>query len=195
MKIPAALPLIVAFGSGGLAGAVFTWWVHLPSTTVMTYKITNTKDMQDPANSPPTDFFVHTIEFSVQSGPQLDSADIGLSFSGQPRISGTRAYVQDQLHEVSCVQPSTNGVRCKATKLNPGFDFNIAMRTTDNSPPALDASTSPQLHLVPIEQYLKETSTHSVGHDLLYWFVPGMIVSLVTYLLVKRLLSVKRTVS
>jgi hypothetical protein len=118
------VPIIVSFVSGGLAGQVLNLYVNRNVPTVLTYAITTTTAGTDTRvkNLIPnlklqigeeeiSVVHTHTIDFTAQSGPHLNSAEIAVTFPPGMRIYGTTTEDPSPLHHISCTQ-ITNGFRC-----------------------------------------------------------------------------------
>lgn len=115
--------LIAVFLGGGLAGAIFTWFVNLPAPTVITYNITMTA-MEESAvtsiipnlkiqvgNERIKAIYVHVIEFAAQSGPYLDRLDVEIAFPDKVRTFGKVVNAPSDLHHIVC-QDANNGIVC-----------------------------------------------------------------------------------
>jgi hypothetical protein len=206
MKIPPALPLIVSCLSGGLAGTVLGLWVHRFIPTVMTYKVTTATELanqflpehtvapldvhdQTPRQGP----FVYTVELTVQGGPRLENAKVTITFPNQT-VSGL-TFGADELHdqnEIDCNPRTPEAVSCKLQRLIPRSNFTVTVRSNYHCVPKPD---SLDLSLVPIEEYLRDRSSNSIGHDLLFWFLPGAVFSLVVTLIVWRIVNFRKRAS
>jgi len=118
------VPIVVSFVSGGLAGQALNLYVNRNIPTVLTYATTTTTAGTDPQvkNLIPnlrlqigeeeiSVVYTHTIDFTAQSGPHLNSAEIAVIFPGGMRTYGTTTEDPSPLHHISCT-PITNGFRC-----------------------------------------------------------------------------------
>jgi len=123
------LAFVATFLSGGLAGAVFTWYVNLPVSTVVAYSISTTTIAAGPAvrstvpglrlqmgNEEVPALYTHAIEFSIPSGPHVERVEVALvagASTDQPlRTFGISSLAPSPLHEMACSQLGADSVRC-----------------------------------------------------------------------------------
>jgi hypothetical protein len=124
MEWPKWVPIVVSLVSGGLAGQVLNWYANRNIPTVLTYVMTTTTagtDARVKSLIPNLKLQIgeeeiavvhtHTIDFTTQSGPHLNSAEIAITFPPGMRIYGTTTEDPSPLHHISCTQ-ITNGFRC-----------------------------------------------------------------------------------
>jgi len=121
---PKWIPMIISFVSGGLAGQVLNLYVNRNVPTVLTYTMTTTTAGTDTRvkNLIPnlklqigeeeiSVVHTHTIDFTAQSGPHLNSAEIAVTFPPGMRVYGATTEDPSPLHHIACTQ-ITNGFRC-----------------------------------------------------------------------------------
>ena len=176
-NLPILLPTVLA---GGLAGAVFTWYINRPQMTTLAYTITTTAIVADPAarsavpnlriqvgDEEVRSLFTHTIEFTVPAGQYAQSADVAITFS-PVRMFGMSAPPPSAVHLLSCV-PNTNGVRCSMGPLSPRHPaaFKVTIATDRASGPKIETATR-DVELVSLNDYARRGKfwTVSLG-DLL----------------------------
>src|SRR2546421_211972 len=110
------LTFVVPFMGGGVAGAVFTWYVNLPATTTLAYSVSTTTITADPAVRTTVPglrlqigkdvvpaLHTHAVEFSSPAGPHLDRVEVALVAAASPlQTFGVSASAPSPLHEMTC---------------------------------------------------------------------------------------------
>jgi hypothetical protein len=159
--------LVASVLCAGLAGSVFTWWVNRPSLTVITYTVATTTLGADPTvkgllpnlkihigDEEVPIIHTHSLEFRVQSGPFLDSAEIAIAFPVDIRVYGKiLSEAPSSLHHISC-KPLTNGTHCSMSPFALGRgSFRVAMATDSKDAPTA-VVLAKGVELVKAEAYL-----------------------------------------
>ena len=85
MNLGKALTFVGTVLGTGLAASVFTWYVNLPTTTVVAYSVSTTTIATDPAarstvprlrlqigNEEVAALYTHAVEFSIPVGPHIE---------------------------------------------------------------------------------------------------------------------------
>src|SRR5256885_2010364 len=148
---------IFTFLSGGLAGAVFTWYMNRPVPTILAYSVTTTTAGTDVigkglipnlkmqiGKEEISVIHTHAIEFIVQSGPQLDKAEIAITFPPGLRIFGKDEHApSSSLHKISCSQIDDD-LRCIMTPLTPGKlnKYLVILATNQREPSGIITATN-----------------------------------------------------
>lgn len=156
-KLPwASVAPVFTFLSGGLAGAVFTWYMNHPVPTTLTYGVTTTTAGTDTTvkglipnlkmqigNEEIPVVHTHAIEFVTQSGPQLEQAEIAITFSPGLRVFGMAADAPSPLHTITCSQ-IPNGVRCIMSPLTLGNlnKYRVTVATNQREPSGIITATN-----------------------------------------------------
>jgi len=146
----------VTFLSGGLAGAVFTWYVNLPATTVLAYSISTTTITADPAvrstvpglrlqigNEAVPALYTHAVEFSIPSGPHIDRIELALIAEGPLRTYGISSFAPSPLHEMACGKLGADSIRCIMGPIgsNSRGPFRVIWATNRASTPKIVTAT------------------------------------------------------
>jgi hypothetical protein len=140
------LPIFVALLGGGLAGAIFSWYVNRPSRTIVTYAI-NTTTLASPGaatiipnlkleigSETIKALYAHAIDLSWAKGQFVDSVEAALTFPHPVRIYGTTANAPTKLHEISCIE-HLDGVRCSLGPISQPATYRITLATDEMTPP------------------------------------------------------------
>ena len=170
-KSPWLLPLLALF-SGGLAGAVFTWYVNRPTPTIVTYNVVSTTlASPDAATSIPnltvqvgnekvTALYAHTVTFSCPEGPFAERGDIAITFRSKVKIYGQVAEAPSPLHAISCSR-LTDGVRCYMAPISPdtgnSTEYRVTISTNESAAPRVEL-VGKNIKLVTRERYLADQS-------------------------------------
>jgi len=154
--LPTVLAAVLTFLGGGLAGAVFTWYVNRPQPTTVTYRIATTTIGADPearsvvpnlkiqvGKTEIAVLYVHDIEFSVPRGPHVDSGEVAITFPPSlfpgsvtsTRLFGTLSESPSPVHRIQCT-PLDNGSRCVMGPLSPANLGIFRVRVATNHPDA-----------------------------------------------------------
>jgi len=119
--------LVAAFLGGGLAGAIFTWFVNRPVPTFVTYSFTTTALEESKASIIPNltiqigkerikGVHVYVINFEPQSGPYLEKLDVAITFPNRVRIYGKDLKPPTKLHQIRC-DDFDSGIHCTMSPL------------------------------------------------------------------------------
>jgi hypothetical protein len=170
--------LLVGIFFGGLGGAVFTWFIHRPNPTIITYAVTSTSlgadatvkglipnlKLQIGTEEIPV-VHTHSIGLSVPEGEFLDQAEVVLSFRSPVRVYGSILTEAPSLAQrIECKQHKIDpndrlilGLRCTLSPLKPGTgSFIIVISTDSERPPRLDMAVR-NAELVSTDAYLART--------------------------------------
>jgi hypothetical protein len=183
------VPIVVSFVSGGLAGQALNLYVNRNIPTVVTYAITTTTAGTDArvkslipnlklqiGEEEISVVHTHTIDFTAQSGPHLNSAEIAVIFPPGMRIYGTTTEDPSPLHRISCTQ-ITNGFRCTLAPIStqPPNKYRLIIASNQKEEANIITSTA-GLSLQKPEEIL---STNKYYNELLYSIISfSFIISL-----------------
>jgi hypothetical protein len=182
---------------GCLAGAVFTWFVHRPNPTIITYGVTTTSLGADSTvkglipNFETSDggrrntvVHTHSIELSVPEGEFLDQADVVIAFPSPVRAYGTvLAEAPSLAHRIECKQLKSDpndgqhilGLRCSLSPLKAGSGkFRIVMSTENQQPPT-PVMAAKNADLMRADAYLLRTHRILVINPATLWIVAGWL--------------------
>jgi len=167
-RSPAAtiLTAVVAFLSGGFAGAVFTWYVNRPDVTVVTYNVSTTAlGSSEAASVVPnlkiqlgseniTSLYTHTIDLIVPKGPFVDQADFAVTLPAGTHIYGTRTVSPNSVQGITCT-PITDGLKCRIGPLsaNMAKPFRVIVASDRGEQPGVEL-TAKNLELLSNREYL-----------------------------------------
>lgn len=146
--------IIAAFLGGGLAGAIFTWFVNLPQPTVVTYTRTVTALEESEVTSIIPNLkiqvgdervkavYVHLLNFEIHSGPYIDSLNVAITFPDKARIFGKASRAPSPVHHIGCESiMDMDGVLCAMapiTRLTQGFNnYQVTLATDQKRPPVV----------------------------------------------------------
>ena|ERR1019366_6716283 len=159
------LPLVVGLCSGGLAGAVFTYWINRPKPTVINYRVVTTTLAAPEASGlvpglkiligsePTTALYAHSVDLVAQQGPFLDSVEFALTFPSPVRVyASPKLEKPTSLHSLDCspinpqppVPPTgtqfvTQGFKCRMSPVKVGSGhFLITIPSSDEHAPKVD---------------------------------------------------------
>ena|GEM_PF-3709941 len=130
---------------GGLGGAVFTYWVNRPQSTILVYNPTTVVIANPTAtdvipnlackigDAPVSVLFSHVIEFTPSDGPYLESADIALSYPKDTKFFRISALAPSPLHQFKCNEAEAD-IICMATKLSSKTKAPYRLRLATNAP-------------------------------------------------------------
>ncbi len=203
---PNTLVLVVAaFLSGGLAGAVFNWYMNKPQLTTITYSVTTTPFAPTEAttlipnlkiqvgNEKIMALYAHTIEFQIRRGPHADRADVAITFPRKIRIYGLSAESPSRVHSASCTR-FPDGVQCTMSPIEPTTPrYRVALAT--------DAKEAPAVVMVAKNVELLKTDEFLTGQT--WWLhylttqeglVNVLLVSLLVFLMSFQLTMVRRVI-
>ena len=158
----------VAFLGGGLAGAVFNWYVNRPEPTVVTYNVTTTSAGSSGVKSAVPRLriqigdeeipvvYSNSVEFSVVRGTQIDSADVAITAPTGVRIFGFSSEEPSPIHHVKCIGIQ-GGIVCTLSPLaqieNGKYRVTLA---TDQQVPFSVVTSTKNLRLSKLDDFLKE---------------------------------------
>src|SRR5258708_5196995 len=148
------LTIVLSFLGGGLAGAVFTWYVHRPQPTYLTYSMGTTPLAAPEATSlipnlrvqigaePIKALYAHTVEFGVPRGPHIDNVDVAITFPNRVRIYGKSVEAPSRVHSITCSELE-DGLRCTMSPIAPGLprNYRIVIATDEKQPPSILTAT------------------------------------------------------
>jgi hypothetical protein len=144
---------VVALLGGGLAGAIFTWWVNRPSPTIVTYTVSSTTLAAPSAgtavpnlrvrigNEPISALYAHSINLSCPKGSYTDRIEVGVTFPKSVKIFGKSAESQSPLYQIHCEDLQRGrGLRCLLSPLSPdpSRSYLINVVTDDASAPNVE---------------------------------------------------------
>jgi len=142
---------LTAFLGGGLAGAIFSWFVNRPEPTVMTYLVYQT-ELADPKASvliPDLSVRVgkeiiqelraYTIEIDIPRGARSGAAEVGIFFPHKVRIYGKSTEAPSQLYSMNCDQLD-NGLRCQMSPVSRANNkgYRIVLATDEKESPRVE---------------------------------------------------------
>lgn len=190
MNLGYVVTVMAALGGGGLAGAVFQWYVTRPEPTVATYDVATTAVLADRtlktvvpdikilvAGEEIPALYTHTVQVAVARGRDVDSADLAITFSqdsniGFPffrddsepkklRIFGVSAEAPSAVHKIDCTQ-LPNGARCtiKSLSLKTDGHFAVTIATNRRSEPEI-VMNGKDVELVSAQRFLDLESKSS----------------------------------
>jgi len=148
--------------SGGLMGALVTWWRTLPDPSVVSYSITTTSIGTDPSikSAVPTlslrigetevqALHIHTVDLWTQSGQVTRNADIEFRFAGPTKLfSSPLTESPSSLHAINCTS-IPNGLKCGLGPLSPKQPNHFkVMFAADNREPPSVLCVEPTVNLV-----------------------------------------------
>lgn len=148
-----ALILVGTFGSGGLAGAIYSHYANRPEPTIISPSV-STITIANPqsagslipdlkvqvGNEVIGSLYALTVTFDVISGPYVDGADVAITFPSAPHIYGKPVTsTPSPLHSIACT-PIENGLRCRMSplKVNSGGPFRVSIATDKPDQPKVD---------------------------------------------------------
>jgi hypothetical protein len=162
------LPLAVGIVYGGLGGAVFTWYMNRPKSTVVTYTIATTtiaapesvtglvpdlKVMIGPGQV--KSLYTFNVELVPRKVPYLDRAEIGIEFPAGHlvHIYGSKIESPSTTNHIDCAQTGA-GFLCTIYPLDTTHPrkYRITAATDQSQPPIL-TQPSKGVDLVPAEQF------------------------------------------
>lgn len=179
---------IISFLSGGLAGAVFTWWVNRPEATTVTYSV-NSITIADPTTIGVVPklqlrigaedvgaLYTQSVLLSSPGGPHLDRIEVALHFeptTGQPlRVFGLASDSPTPLHSIQCAELKS-GARCTlgpVSSSNSG-PFRITIASNEKSAPKV-ITTAKGVQLLNAESFLKTQQTRNL------WAPDGFVIAI-----------------
>jgi hypothetical protein len=162
------LPLAVGIVCGGLGGAVFTWYVNRPKSTVVTYAIATTTiaapesvtglvpDLKVMIGSGQVQsLYTFNVDLLPREGPYLDKAEFAMEFhSDRPvHIYGSKIEAPSATNHIDCSQTGA-AFLCTIYPLDTTHPrtYRIAVATDQNTPPTLTTAAK-GVDLVPAEQF------------------------------------------
>jgi hypothetical protein len=132
--------------TGGLGGAIFTWFATHPGPTTLTYNAaTSSSGANAEAKSVVPNLrlqigteaidslYTHTISFSAKSGPRVASVTLGITFLTPLRLYGWRAQAPSGLHYISCTT-MPDGLKCTLGPLSTQSPNKYAVVIATNQP-------------------------------------------------------------
>lgn len=158
---------ILALFTGGLGGSVFTWYINRPKPTVLTYNIVTTTTGADATTKGLVPnlklrigdedvpvIYTHTIDLTVQSGPQVESAQVEVPFPTGFRLFGSDFHAPTGFHHMNC-NPASYGVQCDVGPLAPGKHnkFRISLATNQAHPDEIFTTTN-KVELAKLDDYI-----------------------------------------
>ena len=163
------LTACISLMGGGLAGALFTWYVHRPSPALVSYAITTTTTGADSVTKGlipnlklkvgdediPV-LYTHVIELTVNQGDYVDSAEVAITFPSSLRIFGFRAAAPSSVHSIECKQAPL-GLVCRLSPLQTGAKYTVNIASDLAWRPSL-VTASRNTELIPLESYLSAQS-------------------------------------
>ncbi len=145
-----AISLVVAFLSGGLAGAIFNWFVNRSEPTVLTYSLNRTPLAAPEASVLIPDLriqvgkktiqelYAYSIEFDSPQGPRVDRVQIGIFFPRKVTVYGKSTESPSGLHSINCDQLD-NGFRCQMSPISrsSGRGYRVVVATDEKEAPSV----------------------------------------------------------
>jgi hypothetical protein len=165
-SVTTALALLVGLLGGGLAGAVFTWFVNRPPKTVITYSV-NTATLAASGQSagipnlkvaigdvPISALYAHSIELRCVKGRFIKSVDVAVRFPRDLKIYGLNTEVPNSLHEIACTNVP-RGVRCTLTPISPGVSdgYRVTLATDEAEPPVVEMAAD-SVELLSVDRFV-----------------------------------------
>ena len=159
------LPLIVTLVSGGVAGALLTYWLNRPKTTIINYRIVTTTLAAPEASGlvpdlkiligsqPATALYAHTVDLAPEQGPFVDGVEFALVFpSAAHMYASPKLEKPSSLHSLDCkaISPQppsppaggqfvTQGFTCHISPVKVGSGhFLITIPSSDPHPPKIE---------------------------------------------------------
>jgi hypothetical protein len=178
------LAFAAMFLSGGLAGAVFTWYVNLPATTVIAYSVSTTAIAADPAARSTVPglrlqigseeipvLYTHAIEFSIPSGPHVERIEVALIAERPLRTYGVSSFAPSPLHEMACGELGTDSIRCTLGPIggNNRGPFRVVWATNRASAPKIITAAKGVELLAVVEYTARAERWWQIGR----WIVSG----------------------
>lgn len=166
------IPSVLALVGGGLAGALFQWWVNLPATTILAYNLnTSVIGIERESKNPElrieargvevSALYVHAFDFTVPQGGYIERAEIAIVYPtvlrAPTRSMNITTSPASPLHELSCQRIET-GARCILGPLSPTHSarFHVTIATDDSTPPT-PMTVAKSVEILPIARFLAET--------------------------------------
>ncbi|HKQ89267.1 MAG TPA: hypothetical protein VJZ77_01195 [Blastocatellia bacterium] len=163
-------PLIIGMSFGGLGGAVFTYWMNRPQSTVLAYNLTSVV-IANPAASdvipnlscrigdePVSLLYSNVIEFTPVEGPYLESAEVAIRYPESTKFFGVTAQSPSPLHQFDCKQRGAD-IICSATKLSSREKtaYRVKLATSGPQSPSLTVAGK-DLELADLNTYVERQS-------------------------------------
>jgi hypothetical protein len=145
---PALIAALTAFLGGGLAGAIFSYYVNRPQPSVLMYTVTTTTIVTaEPVGFIPNlrvavgqesvkSLYVHTIDVSSASGPFVQQANIALALPNKPHIYGTDMSSPSPVHSIACTT-TEDVIKCQLSPISIDVPkpYRISVATDSSVPP------------------------------------------------------------
>jgi hypothetical protein len=159
------LPLVLGLCSGGLAGAIFTYWINRPKPTIINYRVITTTLAAPEAlglvpglkvligGAPTNALYAHNIDLVPEQGPFLDNLDFAVTFPSPVSVFSTpKLEKPTSLHSLNCdpidPQPSSppagtqfvmQGFKCRISPVKTGSGhFLITIASSDGHTPKVE---------------------------------------------------------
>ena len=122
--------VVISFLGGGLAGAVFNWYMNRPDPAIITYGVTTASLPAAEATSlvpnlkiqirdePIRALYIHTVEFTHRQGPHVDRVDVAVTFAPGVRVYGIASEAPSAVHSIGCTEIK-DGTRCTISPMTP----------------------------------------------------------------------------
>lgn len=137
---------ILALLTGGLGGAVFTWFMTHPGPTTLTYNAATSSAGPNAkvksvvpnlklqiGNEDIDSLYTHSIDFSAKSGPQAASVTLAITFPNPLKIYGWSAHAPSGLHNIAC-SDMPDGLKCTLGPLSTHGPNKFAVIIATNQP-------------------------------------------------------------
>lgn len=145
---PALIVGILALFTGGLGGAVFTWWMNHKEPLVLGYVVTTTTTGTDATTKSLVPglslrigtqdipaIYTHVVSISRTSG-YADSVDLAATFKQQVTVFGSAFDAPSPVHHIVCEMIPT-GTKCKLGPLDGQGEFRLSLATDNPTAPSL----------------------------------------------------------
>jgi hypothetical protein len=150
-------------------GAVFTWYVHRPSPTIVTYQITKTTTGADSVtkglipnlklkigDEDVPVVYTDVVELSTVDGDYVDSAEVAITFPSELRIFGFGASAPSEVHNIAC-RSAKSGLICRIAPLSVGTKYIVDIAASQGTTPTV-VTASRNTVLVPLDVFVLNES-------------------------------------
>jgi len=185
-------PLIIGVLFGGLGGAVLTYWMNRPQSTVLVYNVTSTA-IANPAASdvipklscrigdePVSILYSNVIEFTPVEGPYLESAQVAIRYPENTKFFGVAAQPS---HQFDCKQRDAD-IICSATNLSlrEKTAYRVQLATSSPQTPSLTVAGK-DLELEDLNTYAENQLNKGKNKTLIVvilvsCLIPGIVIAM-----------------
>ncbi len=205
-----ALILLGTFGSGGLAGAIYSHYANRPEPTIIASSI-STITIANPqsagslipdlkvqvGNEVIGSLYALTLTFDVISGPYADGTDVAITFPSAPHIYGKPVTSgPSPLHSIACT-PIENGLRCRMSplKVNSGGPFRVSIATDKPDQPKVDV-VAKDVQLATVGEITAQKSWFAQYVPLLWALaaaLAGLILTFISWFTIRKFQDVAQS--